>query len=299
MRSWRGTRAVLAAVGCGASVLLAAAPADAGLLKRPKAEHSFPTESAIKEIQRALDESRLVDAGRMIDEANLAGVKDPRLILCAAQLSMKRGRYEAALDAFKSAEKDPGTRAAALEGEGISLSLLDRSEEAMIALKEAVEANPSAWRAWNALAGEWDSRRDWTQSEAAYGKALTLSKGAAQVLNNRGYSRMLQGRLDEAVTDLVAALAKDPGLAAARTNLRLAMAMRGEYDQALAGAASDGQPAALNNAGFAAMMRGDYDRAVALFEQAMQSKGEYYARASANLQMARSLKAQGARAAAQ
>jgi Flp pilus assembly protein TadD len=169
----------------------------------------------------------------------------------------------------------------------------------MIALKEAVEANPSGWRAWNALAGEWDSRRDWTQSEAAYGKALTLSKGAAQVLNNRGYSRMLQGRLDEAVTDLVAALAKDPGMAAARTNLRLAMAMRGEYDQALAGAASDGQPAALNNAGFAAMMRGDYDRAVALFEQAMQSKGEYYARASANLQMARGLKAQGARAAAQ
>jgi len=294
MSFWGGVRRSLAVAGCGLVFVLGAGPADAGLLKKKPAAQSVQADALIKEIQRALDESRFVDAGRILDEANLAGVKDPRLVLCSAQLSLKRGRYEAALDAFTAAERDPATHAAGLEGQGIALSLLQRSEEAVIALKEAVEVNPQAWRAWTALAGEWDKRRDWAKSEAAYDKALTLSHQAAPVLNNRGYSRMLQGRLDDAVADLVAALRKDPSLAAARTNLRLAMAMRGEYDEALAGAGSD-SAGALNNAGFAAMMRGDYDRAVTLFEQAMETKGEYYARASANLQVAKSLKAQGVR----
>ena len=298
MRFWGGTRRGLAVAACGLAVLLAGGAADAGILKRSPSAAAVASDTTVKENQRAIDESRLVDAARILDEVSLSGVKDPRLILLSGQLNLKRGRYETALDAFKAAQSAPATRAAALEGQGIALSLLQRSDEAVIALKEAVDVNPSAWRAWNALAGEYDKRRDWAQSEAAYGRALNLSKDAPQVLNNRGYSRMLQGRLDEAVTDLVAALRKDPALAAARTNLRLAMAMRGEYDEALAGAGTDNRAGALNNAGFAAMMRGDYDRAVTLFEQAMESKGEYYARASANLQVARSLKAQGARNAA-
>jgi Flp pilus assembly protein TadD len=298
MWCWIGSRRGLALAGCGAALLLGAAPAQAGLFKHSAPSASQAADGTVREIQRAIDESRLVDAGRLLDEANLAGMKDPRLILCAGQLNLKRGRYETALEAFTAAEREPATRAAALEGQGIALSLLSRSDEAMIALKSAVDADPKAWRAWNALAGEYDLRRDWPQAEAAYAHALGASTNTAQVLNNRGYSRILQGRLDEAVTDLVAALRKDPGLAAARTNLRFAMAMRGEYDEALAGAVADKRPAALNNAGFAAMMRGDYDRAVALFEEAMAAKGEYYARASANLQMAKSLKDQGARNAA-
>jgi Flp pilus assembly protein TadD len=299
MSFWRGARVGLAAVGCGLVFLAMSEPADARILGGKPAARSISADDAIGEIQRALDESRLVDAARIIDEASMSGVKDPRLILLSGQLSLKRGRYEAALNAFKAAEGNASTRAAAVEGQGIALSLLQRSEEASIALKEATELNPQAWRAWTALGGEYDKRRDWARSEEAYSRALTLSKEAAPVLNNRGYSRMLQGRLDDAVTDLVAALRKDPGLAAARTNLRLAMAMKGEYDEALAGAVSDNKAGALNNAGFAAMMRGDYDRAISLFEQAMESKGEYYARASANLQVARSLKAQGSRTASQ
>jgi len=171
--------------------------------------------------------------------------------------------------------------------------MLQRSDEALAVLQEAVATDSSAWRTWNALGGEWDKRREWTRAEEAYGHALKLSHDAAPALNNRGYSRLLQGRLDDAVVDLVAALRKDPALAPARTNLRLAMAMRGEYDQAMAGAGSDNPSAALNNAGFAAMMRGEYDRAIDLFQKSMESKGEFYARASANLQVARSLKAQG------
>jgi Flp pilus assembly protein TadD len=279
----------------GVALVLAGGSAQAGLFKRREAT-AAPGASfdvGTKEIQRALDESRLLDAGRMLDEARLAGVKDPRLNLLSGQLSLKRDRYDVALEAFKAAEATPTLRPAALEGEGIALSMLQRSDEALATLQEAVAADATAWRAWNALGGEWDKRREWPRAEEAYTHALKLSRDAAPALNNRGYSRMLQGRLDEAVIDFVAALRKDPALAPARTNLRLAMAMRGEYDQAMAGAGSDNPSAALNNAGFAAMMRGEYDRAIDLFEKSMESKGEFYARASANLQVARSLKAQG------
>ena len=65
------------------------------------------------------------------------------------------------------------------------------------------------------------------------------SGGAAQVLNNRGYSRLLQHRRDEAIADLVAALRKRPDMAEARTNLRLALAMGGDYERAVSGASAD------------------------------------------------------------
>ena len=134
-------------------------------------------------------------------------------------------------------------------------------------------------------------RRDWIHAEAAYDHAINESDSNALVLNNRGYSRLLQGRFDEARLDFVAALEKKPDLAAARTNLRLALAMKGEYDRATAAGAQDDQAALLNNAGFAAMMRGDYVAAEDLFTRAMAAKGVYYARASENLAIAKTLAA--------
>jgi hypothetical protein len=46
------------------------------------------------------------------------------------------------------------------------------------------------------------------------------------------------------------------------------------------------------------MLRGDYAQAESLFEKAIKAKGEYYARASENLQMARDLKARNGATAA-
>ena len=115
------------------------------------------------------------------------------------------------------------------------------------------------------------------------------SGGAAIVLNNRGFSRLSQNRLDEATADFVAALQKKPDLTAARNNLRLAIAMKGDYDRATAGAVGAERASVLNNAGLAAMLRGDYAKAKDLFAQAMKAKGEYYALAAANLEMVAAL----------
>ena len=96
----------------------------------------------------------------------------------------------------------------------------------------------------------------------------TASNRNAIVLNNRGFSRVLQNRLDDGIADLVAALEKKPDLAAARTNLRLAMGLKGDYDRALAAGPQEDKAALLNNVGYAALLRGDHKQAQELFNKA-------------------------------
>lgn len=294
MRQWTTAALALAVLlGVGhsaqAGVFEHKHAADAAQKKIPDAD--------LAKIQRALDEERYVDAARMLDAAVLAAGDDPRVTVLIGDLALARGQFADALASFKDVESHPDTKARALQGEGIALSLMGRHDEAIPMLQKAVAEDPAAWRAWDALASEFDNRRDWNRAEEAYDHALSDSDNAAVVLNNRGFSRLLQGRFDDSVTDLVAALQKKPDLAAARTNLRLAMAMKGEYDRALAGGGGRDDAVLLNNVGFAAMMRGDYPKAEEFFAKAITAKGEFYDRASANLVMAKALEGKSAAAA--
>ena len=286
------TRSITAALAL-AALLGASVHAQAGLLdkKHPAAASQRLSDAEIAKIQRALDEGRYVDAAKLLDAAVLAGGDDPRVTMLIGDLALARGQYADALASFKEVEARSETRARAMQGEGIALSLMGRRDDAVAMLQKAVTEDPSAWRAWDALASEYDNRRDWPRAEEAYDHAISDSDGAAVVLNNRGFSRLLQGRLDDSVADLVQALQKKPDLAAARTNLRLAMAMKGEYDRALAGGTGHDDAVLLNNVGFAAMMRGDYPKAEELFTKAIAAKGEFYDRASANLVVVHTLEA--------
>jgi len=279
-----------------AGLLLLAAPADAGIFgSRPPAASAKSADAAVALVQQALDEQRLLDADRFLSQAALAGMKDSRLSLLDGELGLMRGHYSDALAPLQEAKKTPATAARALQDEGVALSLLSRSEEAMKSLQEAVAMDASLWRAWNALGAEYDARSRWGDAEAAYDKALAASGDQPIVLNNRGYSRLLQRRRDAAIADLVAALRKRPDFTEARTNLRLALAIGGEYDRAVAGGSSADQAALLNNAGFAAAMRGDYASAEHLLGQAIKAKGEYYTKASSNLRIVQALAADAKR----
>jgi len=270
--------------------MTAFAPAGAGWF-----DSSEPTpklsDGVVAQIQRAVDDQRYVDAGRMLGEAMLSADDDPRLLVLAGQVSLFRGQYDAALKSFKQADADPAVRARALEGEGIVLSLQGHSDEAVKVLQIAVAADPSAWRAWNALGTEYDRRHDWQDADAAYEHAMTASGGNPLVLNNRGFSRLTQNRLDDATADFVAALDKKPDFVPARNNLRLAIAMKGDYQRAVSGAGASERAAILNNAGFVAMLRGDYSTAKNLLGEAMKAKGQYYSMAAANLETANGMAA--------
>jgi Flp pilus assembly protein TadD len=272
---------------------LDAAPAKAAVAKEAKVKNAL-TEQAVADIQRAIDEKRFIDAASMIDMAALDGSNDPRLGLLSAKLDLGRGRYDQALEQFRKSEATLQTRAAAMEGEGLCLVLSGREGEALPVLKKAVAEHAPSWRAWNALGGVYDDQGKWAEADDAYAHALAASDAPAIVINNRGYSYLLRNRLDDATADFVEALRQRPDLEVARTNLRLAMALKGEYARATAGAPKDGEAALLNNAGFAALVRGDYTKAEALLQQAMARKGEYYDLAAANLELVRETKARQA-----
>jgi Flp pilus assembly protein TadD len=237
----------------------------------------------VDQIRRAIDERRLLDAGRLIDQTLREGVTDRRVSLLTGELGLASARYELALRDFHTAAADPALAGPALQGQGLALINLGRTIEAKPLLEQAVEADKTSWRAWNALGSLYDADKDWARADAAYANALAASDKPGVVLNNRGYSRMLQGTYDLAVADFVAALEKRPDLNQARTNLRLALALQGEYERATAGMRPDERSALLNNAGFAAGLRGDYGKAQELLKQAMQERGEYFDRANANL----------------
>ncbi len=294
---WR-SGAGLALVAATTAAMACATPAFAlHLFSKPAAKapaaptvRGFNAEEVAMLVRQAIDEQRYVDAGAWLGQAKIAGVTSPDLTRLEGEMFLARGRFADALGLFGPMASGPPPDAQALQGEGIALSMLGRSDEAVAALKSATALDPALWRAWSALGREYDLRKDWADALTAYNTALAApGVRAAAVLNNRGYSLLLQNKTAEATNDFVAALAKEPGLAAARTNLRIALAWQGAYDRAAVTGAGDDRAAVLNNVGLAAALHGDYDQANKYLTEAMAAKGQYYSRASENLQLARSL----------
>ncbi|SFJ65900.1 tetratricopeptide repeat protein [Caulobacter sp. UNC279MFTsu5.1] len=299
------TRALFAAAA-GCILLLAATPGaaaggwgrakPAALPAAPPVVDTATREATASAVETALAEGRLVDASSLLGRALASEGRDPRLLTLLGETSLARGDAPAALATFAQVAADAPSSPRARQGEGLALSVLGRSDGALQALRTAVAGDPRLWRAWNGLGREYDRRHDWAAAEDAYAHALDASGRDALALNNRGYSQLLQGRLAEASVDLIAALEKKPDLAAARNNLRLVLALKGDYARASArGAGGDDPAALLNNAGFAALLRGDYDASVALFDQASKARDTYYSKAGENRRLALSLKAQDQR----
>ncbi len=278
---------VLSPAAASASHLLARGP--------PKAVAETAQSKAVAaQVRQALDEDRLVDAATALDQAAILGVKSPALTTLKGELLLARGQFAQALEVFRTAPTTPAQAALDRQGEGIALSQLGRSDDAFDVLKDATILDHSLWRAWNALGREYDLRRNWAGARAAYEAALA-SPGVktAIVLNNRGYSLLLQNRAQEAAADFLSALAKDPGLTAARTNLRIALTWQGAYDRASTTGAGDDRAVVLNNVGVAAAIHGDYAQAEKYLNAAMLARGQFYGRAAENLQMTQGLAERG------
>jgi tetratricopeptide (TPR) repeat protein len=293
-----GRAAAAVAVVFALSAVATSAPAFSPfghLLGKPRAQPAALGEGGAAiadQVRQALDERRYIDAGNLLAKAKVQNISSPRLTVLTGELMLARGQIAEARTTFHSVLGDPAARPSALEGEGLALSLLGKSDEAMADLKQATVLDKTQWRAWNGLGREYDMRKDWKQAEAAYAQALAApGANAAIVLNNRGYSHLLQKQNNLAIADFVSALDKDPALAAARTNLRITMAIDGRYDRASVTGVGDDRAAVLNNVGLAAAIRGDYDKAAKLLNEAIDAKGKYYERATDNLELTRQLQA--------
>ena len=275
-------RVAIAAVLAVALVGCETAPEDSPELSiAPVVAPAPPGTVALAE--RAFAEHRYGDAKRLLDRVLIADPGNPRARLIVAELILASGASKEAAEAFGQLLERPEVKTRALQGHGISLMLLGDRKKGLTSLREAVKEDPTLWRAWNALGYYHDSQHDWAAAAESYGMALEGNPDSALIFNNRGFSMLMQERLDEAIADLDRALKIDPDFEVAVENMRLALAWSGRYVHAMSGASKQDMARVLNNIGFVAIMRGDYDNAEAYLLRAMEIDPSYNDVASRNL----------------
>ena len=249
---------------------------------------------AIEMTRTAIAENRLDDAARMSDRMLLMDPKNLEARLLRGEVLLAKGRPNRAMAIFSGLQDLPEVSARARQGLGIAMLLADTPRPAFGHLKAAVEADPTLWRAWNALGSYYDTQEAWAEATEAYDLALAEHPNDAMILNNRGFSYFMQGRLDEAVADIERALRLDPELKPAQFNLRLAHAWSGRYVRALTGVTDKDLPRVLNNIGYVAMMRGDLENAEAYLMRAMEVDPTFNETAWQNLARLRHMRELGA-----
>lgn len=242
-----------------------------------------PAPGTVNLAERAIADNRFGDAKKLLERVLISEPGNVQAILLFGELRLATGQHKSAAEVFKTLIEDPEVGTRALQGQGISLLLSGKKKPGYEALTRAVEQDSTLWRAWNALGYYHDSNRDWDKAVASYENALAEKTDSAMIYNNRGFSMMMQGRLEEALDDLNQALALDPDLELAQENMRLTLAWDGKYLRALSGANERNMGRVLNNVGFIAILRGDYTNAEAYLLRAMEEDPIFNEAASRNL----------------
>ncbi len=246
-----------------------------------------PSAEALAILDQAIAGGRLDDARQLIGSMWASGV--PEVALRGAELALASGSLPEAADGFAMLVDGPLT-AAARQGLGITRLKQGRGAEAKTELEAAVALNPALARAWNALAVLADRTRDWPAADAAYGKAIAAAPGDASLFANRGWSMLMRGHHVAAEQDLARAHAMAPDMPQVRTNLALARAMQGRYQDAFLLSNKKTLAVDLNTVGYAAMARGDLAVAEGYFNRALTINPQFDRAAWENLQYVTALK---------
>ncbi|WP_221792286.1 tetratricopeptide repeat protein [Aquisediminimonas sediminicola] len=244
-------------------------------------------------IELALIKGRLVQAEDMIRLARQdRSISDPtRLDELEGRLALAQGRAGDAFAAFDRVLSVEQENCRAMEGAGLAALRLDRVNAAKLRLRDAVAHCPERWRAWNALGVIADRIGDWVESMHAYGEARAIVPDEVTVINNMGYSLILQARFAEAETILREGLLLVPDDTRLLNNLDLATIGANEPlpDRIMPEDGTSPDPAQqalrLNNAGFMAYLLGKSEVAKGYLQQALETSQVHYDRAQANLDL--------------
>ena len=172
---------------------------------------------------------------------------------------------------------------------GLALLLDGKRVEATEELELALAEDPTLWQSANGLGLIHDFDQRWGEAESNYKHAIEIKSDSAVVHNNLGYSYLLQGRVDDAVAAFSESLVHEPELDIARSNLRLALAAKGRYLDAIAGTEKTKLPQVLNNIGYVAMLSGDFESADIFLNRAIDESPVYYDTAQENLERLQTL----------
>ncbi|MCC6390428.1 MAG: hypothetical protein IT167_07480, partial [Bryobacterales bacterium] len=146
--------------------------------------------------------------------------------------------------------------------------------ERFLARYPAKDAGLQAW-----LGILRDGQGEYAKAEIAHRAAIVLDPSNAKLHNNLGYNLLLQGKRNDALTELRRAVGMDSGSKTARGNLALAL-MRGgsseEQKEAILQWQSISSPsAAHNNAGAVLLEEGRYVEARKELEFALSHQAAY------------------------
>lgn len=263
----------------GLSVLIALSLALAGPVQA-----TSPSAQSLTEVELAIESGRLDQARLMISEMIRARVAQVDVDQALAHLAFASNDDEEALARYQAQLRQfPGDRMAC-ERAGLSALRLNRLAEARPLMACATANQSSSWRAWNARGVLADLTQDWTEAASSYATALRLDPANARILNNIGYSHLLQGDWSGAIDYFERARMIDPAIERVGNNLELA---RAAIEQALPSRLPNENASAwaarLNDAGVAAEILGDRRRAIANFTRALEASGGWYVRAANNL----------------
>lgn len=246
----------------------------------------FPVESAAEGLARGDDAWRQgkLDLAVYLYVQSLAyDAETAEPFLKIAAIHEKLGNRALAEKAFELAlERDPGN-AGACERLGL-LYLESRQDEAADRLLHAaVRIDPLRWRAYNGLGVLADRRSEYGSAEQHYDRAHLLQPDNASIINNRGYSHYLAGKLESAEADLRYAVQLGAP-AGTWTNLGKVLAKQGRYDEALETLLKEADTAhAYNVLGMVAREGGDLQRARQYFSDAISAAPRYFREAHDNL----------------
>jgi Flp pilus assembly protein TadD len=258
------------------AVSAAAAPAPAA---------NIANDALLKDASQALVAGRVDQARLMTARAISEGANGPGVDRVLADLAFAAGKYDEALTRYKALLLASPADPLLLERAGIAALKIGATVEATPLITRATEAGGASWRAWNALGVLADMRRDWTEADDAYARALQLAPDESEVVNNRGWSQLLRGDWAAAIENLERAVILDPNSSRIANNLELARsAMAADLPRRRARESDEAWAERLNDAGVAAQILGDKPRAVAAFTQALEASGRWYERAANNLE---------------
>lgn len=140
------------------------------------------------------------------------------------------------------------------------------------------------WMAFNGLGVIADLEKQYSQALTYYQQALALSPAEPMILNNIGYSHLLNNELEAALPYFQQALQTQGNYVPARHNLALLYARQNQPDLAVQTLTPVmGKAAACNDVGYLMMLNNELASAEQLFKRAIRLSPSYYREAWENL----------------
>jgi Flp pilus assembly protein TadD len=250
--------------------------------QKPMGSGELSTSLAAADATR--EEGHFSEALQIYQQLMVDAPSEPRAQYGVGECLLALGKPSEAKQIFIGLKINPDLHAAALQGEGLALLALGQKEAAATALREASTANPALWRSWNALGNLADLRHQPDEAAKLYAKASEINPDSAAIINNSGYSKLISGDAPHAIDLFHTALSLDPKSETIQNNLRLAIAVNGNYADAIKAASHEQLPIVLNNVGYVAMQHGDYATAEGYFARAMEASSSYASVTAKNLE---------------